>query len=136
MGKKSSKQPKGMPTAANGSPATKTNPVSSSNDDATAALVPTSSASPEPSGRITFAKFIEIANIDSIKDLLATAAYRSQESENLECLWDRVFDEGYRRGQQKWEKRAETNYEDGYQAGLKEGTGNKFRSFQSFLELG
>src|SRR5271163_641431 len=136
MGKKSSKQPKRTPTAANGSPATKTNPLSSSNDDAAAALVPTSPASPESSGGIMFAKFIKIADVDSIKDLLATAAYRSQESENLECLWDRAFDEGYRKGQQKWEKRAENNYEDGYQAGLKESTESKYRSFQSLWEQG
>ncbi|KAF8813085.1 hypothetical protein BYT27DRAFT_7251275 [Phlegmacium glaucopus] len=44
-----------------------------------------------------FCQFIEIADLQSIKKFLTTAA-SFPENENLEILWDRAYDEGYHEG--------------------------------------
>src|SRR5271168_3689614 len=113
MAKKSSKTSKRVPTATNDDSAAKTVATSTQN---TTDLAPEAHATPttstEPPAHIFFAKFIEIASVKSIKQFLDTAAYRSKESENLELLWHRAYDEGYMRGREVWAEKSEKNYEE------------------------
>ena len=46
---------------------------------------------------ITFRDFIKLADIDTINVFLTTTTSIS-ESENLEALWKRAYEEGYERG--------------------------------------
>src|SRR5277367_1808029 len=137
MGKKSSRQPKRTPTADNGDPVTTTVIVPTKNImEITTATVIAPTTLAEPTTRAAFAKFVETSNVDAVKEIIAAAAYRSEEGEIFETLWDRAFDEGYTRGGQVWEKRVETRYDEGYKAGLEEGKDNNYKLFRRLLEKG
>src|SRR5277367_404114 len=137
MGKKSGKQAKRTPTATNNDSAAKTVATST---QSTTDLAPEAHATPttstEPPAHIFFAKFIEIASVESIKQFLDTAAYRSKESENLGLLWHRAYNEGYMRGRDVWAEKAEKNYEEGHKAGMEESKDNCRELFQRFLDYG
>jgi hypothetical protein len=76
-----------------------------------------------PATRIAFRDFIELADLESIKQFL-TAAASSQEGENLRCLWDRAFKEGLRVGHQLYVEtvgKLNEAHDSGYEAGFEEG---------------
>jgi hypothetical protein len=66
-------------------------PVNNALADITA---PTNDTIPSQSAtRITFSDFIELANLDDIKNFFTIAA-TTREGRNLEILWDRAYEEG------------------------------------------
>ena len=76
---------------------------------------------------VAFHKFIELADLNTIKIFITTAS-SSPEGENLKLLWARVFKEGLMAGHQLYGKMEEKlkevhihGYEEGYQAGYNEG---------------
>ena len=72
---------------------------------------------------VAFRKFIELADLNSIKIFITTAS-SSSEGENLKLLWGHAFKEGLSAGHQlygKMEERLKEVREEGYQAGYIEG---------------
>ena len=73
--------------------------------------------------RVAFREFIELADLNSIKNFITTAS-SSSEGENLKLLWGRAFKEGLIAGHQlygKAEERLKEVHEEGFQAGYEEG---------------
>ena len=77
--------------------------------------------------RVAFRKFIELADLNSIKNIITTAS-SSSKGKDLKLLWGRTFKEGLIAGHQlqgKMEERVKEvqaeAYEEGYQAGYEEG---------------
>jgi len=78
---------------------------------------------PAPTTCITFHEFVELADLQSIKQFLDTAA-SSPEGENLKILWARAFKEGLIVGHQlygKTEEKLNEAHNSGYEAGYDEG---------------
>src|SRR6266567_3661444 len=78
---------------------------------------------PTPTTRIAFREFIELANLESIKCFLDTAA-SSPEGKNLRLLWARAFKEGLTVGHRlygKTEEKLNEAYNSGYGTGYDEG---------------
>src|ERR1700734_3984733 len=69
---------------------------------------------------ITFGKFVELADLENIKDFLAIAA-STPEGHNLERLWDRAFEEGHTAGRQallgNFNQKVRESYERGFDEG-------------------
>ena len=82
MAKKNLKQQRKRPNSANGIDTTE--------------ITPTPTTAPTHTG-IAFRDFIKLADIDTINVFLTTTTSIS-ESENLEALWKRAYEEGYERG--------------------------------------
>jgi hypothetical protein len=81
--------------------------------------------------RVAFWEFIELADLNSIKVFITTAA-SSPEGENLKLLWGRAFKEGLIAGHQLYGKTEERlkvvhaeAYEEGFQVGYNEGRRNE-----------
>src|SRR5277367_2872080 len=137
MGKKSSKQPKRTPAAENSNSVTSTASVSINDiTELTTTAVATLTTLAEPTAQEKFTRFIETADVDAVKNLLNAAAYCSLEGEILETLWDRAYNEGYKRGQQEWKKIGETRWDSGYKEGLEEAKNNNYELFRRLLEKG
>src|SRR6266446_787859 len=87
------------------------------------AAPPLDALPPAPTTRTAFRKFIELADLKSIKHFLNTAA-SSPEGENLRLLWARAFKEGLTIGHHlygKTEEKLNEAHNSGYEAGYNEG---------------
>ena len=82
--------------------------MSTNTTEITADNVANLTALTEPTARTKFAKIIENFDVDDIEYLLHGAAYRSDEGEILELLWNRAFDEGCRKGYREGEEKGKT----------------------------
>jgi len=102
----------------------------------TANDVATLAALTEPTVRKKFAEIIENYDVDDIKYLLHGAAYRSDEGEILELLWDRALDEGYRKGHREWKKKVETSWDEGYLKGHEDEDERTKNAYTSLLAIG
>jgi len=95
--------------------------------------------SPAPATRIAFREFIELADLESIKQFL-TAASSSPDGQNLKLLWACTFKEGYIMGQalctDALEEKVEEACNHGYQQGFKEGSSLKVDLFQAGFDEG
>ena len=102
----------------------------------TANDVATLAALTEPTVGKKFAEIIENYDVDDIKYLLHGAAYRSDEGEILELLWDRALDEGYRKGHREWKKKVETSWDEGYLKGREDEDERTKNAYTSLLAIG
>jgi hypothetical protein len=66
-----------------------------------------------PATFVAFREFIDLADLESVKHFLATAASTS-EGQNLELLWDRAFEEGKRALRRILEKKLDDADSYGY----------------------
>ena len=92
-----------------------------------------------PTTRIAFREFIELADLESIKQFV-TAASSLPEGENLKLLWARAFKEGYVVGRElcldTLEEKVEEARNHGYEQGFKEGSSSKVDLFQAGFDEG
>ena len=97
--------------------------------------VPPTSASMMPATHITFCEFIELADFDTIKLFLTTAA-STPEGQNLKHLWDHAFEKGQCTLLHWLDKKLNNADDRGYSQGFKEGQSSKFKVFATGLEEG
>jgi hypothetical protein len=99
---------------------------------------PLDALSPAPMTHITFHKFIEIANLRTIKHFLTTAA-SLPEGKNLKLLWACAFKEGLTIGHQlygKTEEKLNEVHNSGYEEGFQDGSTSKVDLFQAGIDEG
>jgi hypothetical protein len=98
--------------------------------------MPANKAPEIPAARQIFREFIEIADLETIKIFLSTT-FSVPESENLELLWNRAFEEGYTTGRRTLlstlDKKLDEADERGYERGVEE---SKLRYFEMGLDDG
>ncbi|KAF8804082.1 hypothetical protein BYT27DRAFT_6708363 [Phlegmacium glaucopus] len=123
MAKKTSKnQPKQANTANFGDAATISAITAPTNEKAPSYTTTVTTASPAhktATARDIFCQFIEIADLKTIKKFLTTAT-SSPENENLEILWSRAYNEGYKQGVEESRSSKEKCYEMGVKDGKQE----------------
>ena len=140
------KGPKNQPkrsSTANAAPAEKSVQAASIRTDSeiitattTTRSTPANTCPETQAARQKFREFIEIANLETIKIFLSTT-FSVPESENLELLWDRAFEEGYDAGRRKLlstlDKKLDEADERGYERGVEE---SKIKYFKMGLDDG
>ncbi|KIM45019.1 hypothetical protein M413DRAFT_24288 [Hebeloma cylindrosporum] len=87
-------------------------------------------ASTASTTRIAFREFIELADLESIKQFLV-AASSSPDGENLKLLWARAFKEGFLVGQGSSTEILEEKVEEARNQGFKEGSSSKIDLFEA-----
>jgi len=122
------------------SPTNKKNHIKAKNATSTPspapnAASPVNAPAPAIANCIAFRTFIELADLESIKHFLTTAA-STPEGRNLEYLWDRAFEEGQRALLQRLDKKLNDADDRGYSRGFEEGQSSKFNVFATGLEEG
>ena len=100
---------------------------------------PLNTPSAAPATHIAFCEFIELADLESIKQFLTTAS-SSPDGQNFKLLWARAFKEGYIVGQASCtdalEEKVEEACNHGYEQGFKEGSSSKVDLFQAGFDEG
>jgi hypothetical protein len=102
------------------------------------AAPPLDAPSPAPTTCVAFREFIELANLESIKQFIATAS-SLPEGENIKLLWARAFKEGLTAGQVHYGKTKENlnkAHNSGYEEGFRDGSTSKIDLFQAGIEEG
>ncbi|KIM37020.1 hypothetical protein M413DRAFT_448748 [Hebeloma cylindrosporum] len=79
---------------------------------------------------VAFREFIELADLESIKQFLI-AASSSPDGENLKLLWARAFKEGFTVGQGSSADTLEEKLEEAHNQGFKEGSSSKVDLFEA-----
>jgi hypothetical protein len=100
MAKKSPKNQPKQPSMANHSN------ISPHVDASTATIIPPDNTSESSPTHVAFREFIKLADLNSIKIFITTAA-SSSEGENLKLLWEYAFKEGLITGHQLYGKTGE-----------------------------
>lgn len=96
---------------------------------------PLDTPSAAPATRVAFREFIEIANLESIKQFLTTAS-SSPDSQNLKLLWARAFKEGYIVRQSSCTDTLEEKVDEARNHGYEQGTRRAARRGSTFFRPG